>query len=97
MSAPAFWRGRRVLLTGHTGFKGAWLSLWLEKLGARPMSLGLDLQGGVHFQMQVDQKAALDKRLEATTEDLRVLQLRVVAAVIGTGAVVALAVLYALR
>ena len=46
---------------------------WLEKLGARPMSLGLDLQGGVHFLMQVDQKAALDKRLEATTEDLRVL------------------------
>jgi CDP-glucose 4,6-dehydratase len=31
---PAFWRGRRVLLTGHTGFKGAWLSLWLQSLGA---------------------------------------------------------------
>jgi CDP-glucose 4,6-dehydratase len=30
----AFWRGRRVLLTGHTGFKGAWLSLWLQRLGA---------------------------------------------------------------
>src|SRR5258708_11942342 len=29
-----FWRGRRVLLTGHTGFKGAWMSLWLEGLGA---------------------------------------------------------------
>jgi CDP-glucose 4,6-dehydratase len=32
---PAFWRGRSVLLTGHTGFKGAWLSLWLQSLGAR--------------------------------------------------------------
>ena len=31
---PGFWRGRRVLLTGHTGFKGAWLALWLERLGA---------------------------------------------------------------
>jgi CDP-glucose 4,6-dehydratase len=31
---PAFWRGRRVLLTGHTGFKGAWLALWLQHLGA---------------------------------------------------------------
>ncbi len=31
---PAFWQGRRVLLTGHTGFKGAWLSLWLQALGA---------------------------------------------------------------
>ena len=30
-----FWRGRRVLLTGHTGFKGAWLSLWLRGWGAR--------------------------------------------------------------
>ena len=29
-----FWRGRRVLLTGHTGFKGAWLALWLQSLGA---------------------------------------------------------------
>ncbi|HEU0305941.1 MAG TPA: protein translocase subunit SecD, partial [Lysobacter sp.] len=46
---------------------------WLEKIGARPMLLGLDLQGGVHFLMQVDQKAALEKRLDATAEDMRVL------------------------
>lgn len=32
--SPEFWRGRRVLLTGHTGFKGAWLALWLKRLGA---------------------------------------------------------------
>lgn len=32
---PDFWHGRRVLLTGHTGFKGAWLSLWLQSLGAQ--------------------------------------------------------------
>lgn len=30
----AFWKGRRVLVTGHTGFKGSWLSLWLQSLGA---------------------------------------------------------------
>ncbi|MHB8911347.1 MAG: protein translocase subunit SecD [Lysobacter sp.] len=48
---------------------------WLEKFGAKPMLLGLDLQGGVHFTMQVDQKAALDKRLDAIAEDVRV-QLR---------------------
>jgi CDP-glucose 4,6-dehydratase len=36
---PDFWRGRRVLLTGHTGFKGAWLSLWLQSLGAHVTGL----------------------------------------------------------
>ena len=32
--SPAFWRGRRVFVTGHTGFKGGWLSLWLQQWGA---------------------------------------------------------------
>jgi len=31
---PAFWQGKRVLITGHTGFKGSWLSLWLQSMGA---------------------------------------------------------------
>ncbi len=31
---PIFWQGKRVLLTGHTGFKGSWLSLWLQAIGA---------------------------------------------------------------
>ena len=46
---------------------------WLEAIGAKPMLLGLDLQGGVHFLMQVDQQAALAKRFDATAEDIRVL------------------------
>ena len=45
---------------------------WLEALHARPMLLGLDLQGGVHFLLQVDEKAALEKRLDAYAEDIRV-------------------------
>jgi len=32
---PDFWQGKRVLLTGHTGFKGSWLSLWLQSMGAQ--------------------------------------------------------------
>jgi CDP-glucose 4,6-dehydratase len=39
---PAFWRGRRVLLTGNTGFKGSWLTLWLLELGAEVSGLALD-------------------------------------------------------
>jgi CDP-glucose 4,6-dehydratase len=37
--APSFWRGRRVLLTGNTGFKGSWLTLWLLELGAEVSGL----------------------------------------------------------
>jgi CDP-glucose 4,6-dehydratase len=38
---PKFWRGRRVLLTGHTGFKGAWAALWLAEMGADVTGLAL--------------------------------------------------------
>jgi CDP-glucose 4,6-dehydratase len=34
MVTPEFWKGKSVLVTGHTGFKGGWLSLWLQKMGA---------------------------------------------------------------
>ena len=39
---PDFWRGRRVLLTGHTGFKGSWLALWLLELGAELHGVALE-------------------------------------------------------
>ncbi len=38
----SFWQNRRVLVTGHTGFKGSWLSLWLHRLGAEVTGLALD-------------------------------------------------------
>jgi CDP-glucose 4,6-dehydratase len=38
----SFWKGRRVFLTGHTGFKGSWLSLWLDALGADVTGYALD-------------------------------------------------------
>jgi CDP-glucose 4,6-dehydratase len=37
----AFWHGKRVLLTGHTGFKGSWLSLWLQSMGAKVIGYAL--------------------------------------------------------
>ena len=40
MPDPGFWSGRRVLVTGHAGFKGAWLSLWLQSLGAEVTGYG---------------------------------------------------------
>ena len=36
-----FWRGKRVVLTGHTGFKGAWLALWLQRMGADVTGIAL--------------------------------------------------------
>ena len=44
---------------------------WLASIGALPMYLGLDLRGGVHFLLQVDMKAALDKAADRYTSDIR--------------------------
>jgi len=41
MANPAFWRGKKVLLTGHTGFKGAWAARWLSLLGAEVTGVAL--------------------------------------------------------
>ena len=41
MIDQAFWRGKKVFLTGHTGFKGSWLTLWLQALGARVTGFAL--------------------------------------------------------
>ncbi|WP_342622882.1 CDP-glucose 4,6-dehydratase [Pseudomonas alkylphenolica] len=40
--SSSFWNGKRVLLTGHTGFKGSWLALWLQSLGANVTGFALD-------------------------------------------------------
>jgi preprotein translocase subunit SecD len=46
---------------------------WLQSVRALPMYLGLDLRGGVHFLMQVDMRAAVDKRLDTLASDIRTL------------------------
>jgi CDP-glucose 4,6-dehydratase len=62
-----FWRERRVLLTGHTGFKGAWLSLWLQALGARVTGFAL----GIPTQPSLYELARVGEGMESTTGDVR--------------------------
>ncbi|MEJ1968829.1 MAG: CDP-glucose 4,6-dehydratase [Rhizomicrobium sp.] len=53
MADESFWSGQRVLLTGHTGFKGAWLSIWLARMGAQVhgYSLGPDSEPNLFGQL----------------------------------------------
>jgi CDP-glucose 4,6-dehydratase len=55
---PDFWRDRRVLLTGHSGFKGTWLALWLQLLGARVtgFSSGLPTHPSLHDLARVGEE-----------------------------------------
>ena len=57
MIDPLFWMGRRVLVTGHTGFKGSWLSLWLTQLGAKVCGVALkpDITQVLFDQLEIAQ------------------------------------------
>jgi CDP-glucose 4,6-dehydratase len=62
-----FWNGRRVLVTGHTGFKGAWLSLWLQSLGARVTGLAR----GVPTQPSLYELADVGSHMSELAVDVR--------------------------
>lgn len=64
----SFWRGKRVLLTGHTGFKGSWLSLWLSHLGARITGVALPPA----TEPNLYQLAHVDNTLDSYQCDIRV-------------------------
>jgi CDP-glucose 4,6-dehydratase len=64
---PDFWRGRRVLLTGHTGFKGAWLALWLRSLGASVTGFA----NGVPTQPSLYELAHVGDGIESIDGDVR--------------------------
>ncbi|MGQ0512024.1 MAG: CDP-glucose 4,6-dehydratase [Betaproteobacteria bacterium] len=71
---PDAWRGRRVLLTGHTGFKGAWLALWLRSLGAHVAgySLAPPTQPSLYAEARVGE--GLEAGATADIRDLGTLQ-----------------------
>ena len=64
---PDFWRDRRVLVTGHTGFKGSWLSLWLQSLGARVTGFS----SGVPTQPSLYELARVAEGMESVSGDVR--------------------------
>jgi CDP-glucose 4,6-dehydratase len=70
---PGFWAGKRVLLTGHTGFKGAWAAIWLQRMGAEVTGLALapDQQPSLFELARVDalaQSRIVDLRDAAAVE-----------------------------
>jgi CDP-glucose 4,6-dehydratase len=64
----AFWHGRRVFLTGHTGFKGAWLSLWLQQLGARVTGYALPPESG---RPSLFEAASVAEGMRSVLDDVR--------------------------
>ena len=64
---PGFWKARRVFLTGHTGFKGSWLSLWLQDMGAEVFGYALPPGDGLNLF----EAAEVSRGMDSTVGDLR--------------------------
>ncbi len=67
MVDAAFWQNKRVLITGHTGFKGSWLSLWLQSLGAEVFGLALPPSA----EPALFYEANIAEGMVSTLEDIR--------------------------
>ena len=76
---PDFWRGRKVLLTGHTGFKGGWAAAWLHRMGAEVTGLAL----APDQTPSLYELASLDELTRSRIVDLR--DREAVAAVVAEG------------
>ena len=59
----AFWKNRPVFLSGHTGFKGGWLALWLSELGAKVHGYSLEMPSNPNFFSEIN----LEDRIESST------------------------------
>src|SRR5690606_29140723 len=60
---PTFWAGKRVLLTGHTGFKGSWAAIWLTRMGAEVTGLALPPDQTPNLFQLAGVEAWVDSRL----------------------------------
>ncbi len=65
--SPTFWQGRSVLITGHTGFKGSWLALWLTQLGAEVHGYALSPLSSPNLY----ESALLEQNIHSTINDIR--------------------------
>jgi CDP-glucose 4,6-dehydratase len=72
---PIFWKDKRVFLTGHTGFKGGWLSVWLASMGAKVTGYALAPNTNPSFFDVVDVASFLDQSHIADIRDLPPLKL----------------------
>ncbi len=66
MPDPKFWHGKRVLVTGHTGFKGAWLVTWLSAMGAKVCGYSLDPEGDRNLWVDLE----IEDRVESVIGDI---------------------------
>ena len=67
---PGFWQNRSVFLTGHTGFKGGWIALWLSQLGAKVHGYSLSSPTTPHFYAATKLQERLQKSTIADIRDL---------------------------
>ena len=67
MIDPKFWLGRRVFLTGHTGFKGSWLAFWLTNLGAKVIGFACIIDRSNKKNLKIKQKIISHMKIDVPT------------------------------